>query len=959
MIGQTISHYRIVEELGRGGMGVVYKAEDTKLRRTVALKFLPPSFILDQDAKLRLIREAQAASALQHNNICTIHEIGETDDDRLFICMDFYEGQTLKQRLESGALPWEEAVDVAMQIATGLAKAHQKRIVHRDIKPANIMLTEDGVVKILDFGLAKSADHTRLTIAGSTVGTIAYMSPEQARGEAVDHRTDIWSLGVIAYEMLTGEVLFKGEYEQAVIFSILNEQCDPVNRVRPDVPDPLATIIGKMLQKDQNARFASMKEVVGELSALRSKREKVLGPLQMLKRLKRPVFAVPLAILLLVLSTLAYWWIDRSRKVSWAREKALDEIGALGREEQWSSAYRLVRAVEEILPDDPMFVRLKEWCVRTVSIASEPPGARILWREYSDSSGQWLTLGETPVSGILFPRGSSVLRIEREGSEPFESPVSAMEPGGISISLDRVGTVPAGMIHVPGGRYGLSIPGLAHIDSASVSDYFIDRYEVTNRQYKEFVDAGAYLEHQFWKYPFMRQGEELTRDQAMAAFRDMTGRPGPATWQVSTYAEGEADHPVSGISWYEAAAYAEYAGKSLPTVFHWNVVAGTEFSSDIVPASNFSGKGVAAVGTYRGISKFGAHDMAGNVREWCWNETEGKRYILGGGWNDQPYTFNDAFTQDPFDRTSTNGFRCIKYSGADGNRLVLEGAIDVPVRELMKEKPVSDEIFRYYRSLYVYDKIPLRPVIELTDTTKPGWTVQRISFSAAYGSEQMAAYLFLPRHRKGPYQIVVFFPGSDAIYMRSANPSWMTKDFDFILRDGRAVLYPVYKSTFDRGDGLSTDVPTVTSSYRDHVIMWVKDFSRSIDYLETRKDIDCSKLAYYGVSWGGAMGAIVPAVEARIKVVVLHVAGLSLQRSLPEVDALNYVSRVKQPVLMLNGQYDHYFPVQTAMKPMFSLLGTPAGDKENFLFPTGHAVPRNQLIAKSLDWLDRYLGPVR
>ena len=172
------------------------------------------------------------------------------------------------------------------------------------------------------------------------------------------------------------------------------------------------------------------------------------------------------------------------------------------------------------------------------------------------------------------------------------------------------------------------------------------------------------------------------------------------------------------------------------------------------------------------------------------------------------------------------------------------------------------------------------------------------------------------------------------------------------------MLFPVYKSTFERGDGLKSDFASVTNSWKDHVIMWVKDLSRSIDYLETRQDIDCSKLAYYGVSWGGEMGGIVPAIETRIKVVVLHVAGLSLERSLPEVDALNYVSRVKRPVLMLNGQYDHYFPVETSMKPMFKLLGTPAEQKRSVLYPTGHAVPRNQLIKEVLDWLDRYLGPV-
>ena len=958
LIGQTVSHYRILEYLGGGGMGVVYKAQDLKLDRPVALKFLPPELTRNPEAKQRFIHEAKAASALQHPNICTIHDIDQTEDGQIFIVMDLYEGETLKSRIEHGPAGIDEAVEISLQMARGLAKAHEHGIVHRDVKPANVIVTRDGLVKIVDFGLAKLTGLTMLTKVGSTMGTAAYMSPEQARGEEVDQRADVWSLGVVLFEMLTGRLPFRGDHEPAIIYSILNEECEPVTRLRPDVPDALARIIADMLQKDRTSRIGSMTQVLEKLSTLQSKEAAAPRPLPLVKRLKRPLFAVPILIFLVALCLLAYWWIERNRRISWAREQAMPQIEKLGGEEKWSAVYTLAKSVHEIIPADPTLAKLEEWFLGTASITSDPPGARILWRPYSDSTEEWLPLGETPVSAVRFPRGTSIIRLEKEGFEPFEGPVSGAELSTTSITLDRLGTVPPGMIHIPGGRYALDMPGLENIDSATVSDYFIDRYEVTNRQFKEFVIAGGYLNREYWKHPFKREGKELTWDQAMALFRDATGRPGPATWEVGLYPEGKADHPVCGISWYEAAAYSEYAGKNLPTIFHWNVVAGTEFCSEIVPRSNFAGKGTAAVGTYRGISRFGALDMAGNAREWCWNESQGKRYILGGGWNDQEYTFNDAYTQDPFDRSPTNGFRCIKYAGKDGHRDVLERVIDVHPRNLVNERPVSDETFRYYRSLYNYDKTPLNSAIEWTDSTHPEWTVQKIVFMAAYGNEKMAGFLFLPRQREARYQVVVFFPGSEVIFSRFANPSVMPKDFDFILRSGRAVLFPVYKSTFERGDGLKSDFASVTNSWKDHVIMWVKDLSRSIDYLETRQDIDCSKLAYYGVSWGGEMGGIVPAIETRIKVVVLHVAGLSLERSLPEVDALNYVSRVKRPVLMLNGQYDHYFPVETSMKPMFKLLGTPAEQKRSVLYPTGHAVPRNQLIKEVLDWLDRYLGPV-
>lgn len=269
MIGTTVSHYKILEKLGGGGMGVVYRAEDTKLKRTVALKFLPTDLTLDPQAKERFTHEAQAASALDHPNICNIHDIGETDDGQLFIVMACYQGESVKERLQRGSLGIDEALEIAGQVALGLSKAHEKGIAHRDIKPANIMLTNDGGAKILDFGLAKLAGRVRLTRTGTTVGTIAYMSPEQARGEEVDERTDIWSLGVVLYEMMTGRLPFESDYDQAMIYSILNEQPKPLRSVRPDVPAELEQVVKKALQKDLRGRFQQMDEFLTELRAVK------------------------------------------------------------------------------------------------------------------------------------------------------------------------------------------------------------------------------------------------------------------------------------------------------------------------------------------------------------------------------------------------------------------------------------------------------------------------------------------------------------------------------------------------------------------------------------------------------------------------------------------------------------------------------------------------------------------
>jgi len=268
MIGKTVSHYMIHEKIGEGGMGVVYKAVDTKLNRIVALKFLPPELTRDPEAKTRFIREAQAASSLDHPNICTIHEIDETDDGRMFIVMAYYAGQTLKEKISHGPLNLEEAIHIASEIAQGLMKAHERGIVHRDIKPANVLITQDGVAKIVDFGLAKLRGQTKLTKEDTTLGTVSYMSPEQGRGEKVDHRTDIWSLGVILYEMITGRLPFRGDYEQAVIYAVLNEEPEPVTGLRTGVPMDLERIVTKALAKNPGDRYQHIDELLVDLKSL-------------------------------------------------------------------------------------------------------------------------------------------------------------------------------------------------------------------------------------------------------------------------------------------------------------------------------------------------------------------------------------------------------------------------------------------------------------------------------------------------------------------------------------------------------------------------------------------------------------------------------------------------------------------------------------------------------------------
>jgi len=296
MIGKTISHYKILEKLGEGGMGVVYKAQDTKLDRIVALKFLPEHLLCDEEAKKRFVHEAKAASALNHPNITTVHEIDEVDGE-CFISMEYIEGKSIKELVEKKGLSLEEVLKIAIQVAEGLSKAHQKDIVHRDIKSDNIMLTPDGLVKIMDFGLAKLKGVTKLTKTGSTLGTLQYMSPEQAQGKEVDQRSDIFSFGVILYEMITGRLPFRGEHEPAIIYSICNEEPEPLARYKGNVPEGLQRIVGKTLEKDRNIRYQSVADIIADLKGL----QKETGVSSVIVAKKKILsFVVPASIIFLL-----------------------------------------------------------------------------------------------------------------------------------------------------------------------------------------------------------------------------------------------------------------------------------------------------------------------------------------------------------------------------------------------------------------------------------------------------------------------------------------------------------------------------------------------------------------------------------------------------------------------------------------------------------------------------------
>jgi serine/threonine protein kinase/formylglycine-generating enzyme required for sulfatase activity/dienelactone hydrolase len=973
--GTRLGPYEILAPIGAGGMGEVYRARDTRLGRDVAVKILSTQLSLNPDLHERFLREAKCVSALQHPNICVVYDIGSQDGID-FMVMEYIAGQTLDKSIPPGGLAANLSIKYALQVAEALSSAHAAGIVHRDLKPSNIMIEKSGLVKVLDFGLAKlaapatalSEAATLLTMPGLIVGTIAYMSPEQAEGKPTTACSDIFSFGAVLYEMLSGKKAFPGQSSAEVI----RDEPQPLNDVRRDVPAEVHGVVTRCLKKDPAARYATGAELAHDLKICREvlfpESGAVLSPARILREARRPRVWVPLLVTAIILAAGATWLVKRYRDARWAREVAVPEVSRLADASKFGEAYALAGRAEQSLPHDSALAKLWPKISYPVTLNTTPPGVEVYRKDYVDPTASWERVGRTPLRNVRQPRGMFIWKFEKQGfSTVFRTTPSLapwflwMDSVEAEVILDKTGNAPSGMVRVSPVKdfTTLFIPGYEASPEVELKDYWIDRYEVTNRQYKAFLENGGYQKREYWKFDFQAGEKHLSWNEAMALFRDAAGRPGPKDWIQGSYPRGQDEFPVTGISWYEAAAYAEFAGKSLPTIYHWNRAAGPNSASFVVPASNFGSSGVLPIGSKQDMNPWGSYDMAGNVKEWVWNEAgSGKRYVLGGAWDEPNYMFVDADALSPFLRAPNIGFRCVKYIEPNSIPKVAADPIITSRRNLTKEKPASDEVFEAYRGLYSYDKLPLSATVEPFAVDEEDWKAEKITYKAAYGDERAISYLFLPKKGKPPFQTVIVFPGSNALYLRTFSFDTVAA-LDAILRSGRAVLYPVYKSTFERGDGMQSDIANMTSTWRDHVIMWAKDASRAIDYVETRPELDHAKLAFYGFSWGATMGPFVTAVDPRIKVCIFALGGLDFQKSLAEANAINFLPRVKQPVLMLNGRYDFFCPLESCQEPFFHWLGSERGQKKLLLYDSGHFVPINDLTKETLNWLDQYLGPVQ
>lgn len=960
--GTRLGRYRIVDELGVGGMGVVYRARDEKLERMVAIKMLASSVLMGEEPRRHFRREALALAKLNHPHIAAVYDVGDQDGFD-YIVMELVPGESLATKLRSGALSVREATSIALDVAGALDEAHQQGVIHRDLKPGNVMITSRGGAKVLDFGLAKllQPPGTDSTIAqtetGALMGTPLYMSPEQVLGKSLDARTDLWSLGVLYYQALTGKTPFAGKSGIAVLHAITEEPYAPPHTVRKDLPLLAGKIVERALEKDPEQRYQSAAEMEKDASDLLqrlSSPASVSGTEPLKSRMRWMLAAAAMGVV--AASAIGWWLYRRAAERQWARDEAIPQIQSLVDARKPLAAMLLLERAEKDLPSNAQLRQVADEDTEPVAITSDPSGAQIEIQDYLNPGESWLSLGTTPLSNVQVPKGYFRWKVSKAGAgEMTMAPVTESK---MDFPLARMEAAPAGMVYSPGGSWQNYIAFLGWVGPYELPPYYLDRNEVTNREYQNFVDRGGYEKPGYWPAAFQKDGRTLPWSEAMQLFRDTTGRPGPSTWTGGHYPEGKADYPVAGVSWFEASAYAAFAGETLPVLGQWYQAAQFDVAEYTTQLSNINGTSLAPAGSYQGLGIYGTFDMGGNVREWTANTVDDDlRFILGGSWQSQAYLYTDPEALSPFDRSDGNGFRCVRNLGS------LPANASAPFHRVTRDfaafKPSSDDVFRAYKLLYAYPMTPLNAKVEGIVKETDDWREEKVSFDAAYNGERMSAYLFLPKRVKPPYQTVLFFPSARVLLLPPGSTELGDiKFFDYVVQSGRAVVYPIYEGTYDRREKLSQ--PSASQGITQ-TSDWYKDAARTLDYLETRPDIDSSKLAYLGVSMGAADGVIISALlQDRLKTAIWLDGGYFLGPPTPGGDQAEFVTRMRKPVLMVNGKYDYCFSVDKAQNPMFRMLGTPAADKSHVVLDTPHDVTeqRSQLVKAVLDWLDRYLGRV-
>ena len=666
-VGDT---YRLERQLEDGGMSHLFLATEASLNRKVVIKLLPPEHSSAVSAA-RFKQEIEVTASLLHPHVLPVLGAG-AEEGLLYYVMPFVSGESLRNRLDrDGALPVEEGVRLLTEVADALAFAHGKGVIHRDIKPENILLEGRHAV-LADFGVARALlvarTGERLTETGAYVGTPGYMAPEQAAGDNVDARADLYSLATVGYEILSGAPPFSGKSAQAVLAAHLTTLPRPLHELRPEVPASVSAIIQRGLSKAPEDRFESAAEFADALTRASRVTSAPRSPSRTQRSWRLPLILVALAATVGAVAWGA--WLVQER----TRDRAvLEELAPMVEEGSLDQVAETLVASELDLGSGVLSTLLPR-VAGYLSVESEPEGMEVTLvraspvRTFEEHQAQ--QLGRTPIRARPVVAGEYLVRY--------------LAPAGFSLS--RLVNVPVGdSVHLL-----LPVPAQADLeagylpvsagptaDGDTVAAFLMGRTEVTNREYARFIDAGGYRDRSLWPEVMRMGGVELNREEALARLVDRTGLPGPRTWSSGRPPDGRLDHPVTGVSWYEARAYARWQDGSLPTRAQWYRAAladgsapypwGTE-GDNVEVRANFGFAGTAPVGSHPlGVSRFGIQDMAGNVREWVGDEVPGSpgRLVVGGSWRDPAYMFQPDLAEefDPSTADVTIGIRVVRQNG--------------------------------------------------------------------------------------------------------------------------------------------------------------------------------------------------------------------------------------------------------------------------------------------------------
>ncbi len=680
------------------------------------------------------------------------------------------------------------------------------------------------------------------------------------------------------------------------------------------------------------------------------------------------------SVIIIALGYAGYRGYDFWSKVQWAQNVARPILTEHIQQSDFAAAFEVATQIEDALGPTPALEPVWDIVATEVGFTTEPAGATVSYRRYDQPDGPWQILGRTPIEKAKVSRSPTVWLIEKEGYENRTfARISNRSDDYFRwpshYQLDPKGATPIDTVTVE--AQDSAIISMAELNMSAtfkLDRFHMDRTEVSNQEYQEFVDAGGYEDEQFWLEAFSYADVDVSFDEAMQRLKDSTGRTGPATWVAGRYPEGKSDHPVSGVSWFEAAAYAKYKDRHLPTIHYWWYAAlpDSELVLPIAPImashSNLSSEGALSVGSSDAVSAAGAKDMFGNVSEWVWNKrSQGGHYSLGLGWSDPAYNASLSLSASPWSRLATQGFRLATYATGEPDPLLLD-VVDISPIDFDAIEPISEDAYELLLPSATRSKSAVRASEERLELPN-GVSAIRVEIDYPLSDEKLPFYLILPERAKPPYQALIWAGGMNAL---SSTDNQSMYDFDmsvtaFLRESGRAIVMPIWTDTFERNTrGLGPQ--TFGSSKSSELFQnWNKDLRLVIDYLQTREDISSEQIAYTALSMGAFSSPFVVMGEERLKTIVLWSGGflVSRERSLRDANILAGIAqRISAPTLMINGQHDFIVSVER-QKLLFDYLGADEENKRHVIFNAGHlGWPIGEFVRENLDWLDKHLGPV-